>query len=56
MKLDHITLREIRMPLIAPFETSFGATAERRILLVEVTGEGATGWGEVTAGEKPFYN
>jgi len=56
MKLDHITLREIRMPLVTPFETSFGATDERRILLVEVTGEGATGWGEVTAGEKPFYN
>jgi O-succinylbenzoate synthase len=56
MKLDHITLREIRMPLVAAFETSFGATDERRILLVEATGEGATGWGEVTAGERPFYN
>ena len=56
MKLEHITLREIRMPLLAPFETSFGATDERRIVLVEVIGEGAAGWGEVTAGEKPFYN
>src|SRR3990167_6994178 len=56
MKLSHITLRGIRMPRVAPFETSFGATEERRIVLVEVAGEGATGWGEVTAGEKPFYN
>ena len=56
MKLERITLREIRMPLLSPFETSFGATEERRILLVEVAGEGATGWGEVTATEGPFYN
>src|ERR1017187_7067501 len=56
MQLDHITLREIRMPLLSPFETSFGLTTERRIILVEVVGEGASGWGEVTAGEGPFYN
>ena len=56
MKLDQITLREIRMPLVSRFETSFGATEARRILLVEVSGDGATGWGEVTAPEQPFYN
>ena len=56
MKIDQITLREIRMPLVAQFETSFGATSHRRILLVEVQGEGSYGWGEVTAGETPFYN
>ncbi len=56
MKLDSITLREIRMPMLFRFETSFGMTTERRIILVEVAGEGATGWGEVTAGEGPFYN
>ncbi len=56
MKIDRITLREIRMPLVHFFETSFGRTNERRILLVEVEGEGAVGWGEVTAGERPFYN
>ena len=56
MKIDQIILREIRMPLVAPFETSFGATTQRRIVLVEVKGEGNSGWGEVTAGETPFYN
>ena len=56
MQLDRITLREIRMPLVQHFETSFGRTTERRILLVEVDGEGATGWAEVTCGERPFYN
>ncbi len=56
MTVEQITLREIRMPLVAPFETSFGATTNRRMLLVEVQGEGSCGWGEVTAGEGPFYN
>jgi O-succinylbenzoate synthase len=56
MKIEAITLREIRMPLVHFFETSFGRTTERRILLVSVHGEGITGWGECTAGEHPFYN
>ena len=56
MNLESITLREIRMPLLVPFETSFGQTQDRRMVLVEVAGEGASGWGEVTAGERPFYN
>jgi O-succinylbenzoate synthase len=56
MIIDRITLREIRMPLVHFFETSFGRTTHRRILLVEVESQGATGWGEVTTGELPFYN
>jgi len=56
MKLERITLRQIRMPLVHFFETSFGRTTERHIILVEAQGEGASGWGEVTAGESPFYN
>jgi len=56
MKIDRITLRQIRMPLVHFFETSFGRTYHRDIVLVEVSGEGASGWGEVTAGENPFYN
>lgn len=56
MNIECITLREIRMPLLAPFETSFGLTTDRRMILLEVAGEGAAGWGEVTAGEGPFYN
>jgi O-succinylbenzoate synthase len=56
MRIERITLRQIRMPLVHFFETSFGRTTERDIILVEVAGEGAAGWGEVTAGEHPFYN
>lgn len=44
------------MPLVHFFETSFGRTYGRDMIIVEVSGEGFTGWGEVTAGENPFYN
>jgi O-succinylbenzoate synthase len=56
LKIDRITLREIRMPLLSAFETSFGSTAVRRMILVEVESGSDSGWGEVTAGENPFYN
>ncbi len=56
MKIDSITLREIHMRLKAPFEASFGTTQDRRILLVELTLDGVTGWGEVTTFESPSYN
>ena len=56
MKIEALTLREIHVRLKASFETSFGKIWERRILLVEAVSDGLTGWGEVTAGEGPFYN
>jgi len=56
MKIESIALREIRMKLKSPFETSFGTVQDRRILLVEVVVDGTSGWGEVTAGETPAYN
>src|SRR5215207_9754275 len=55
--IQSIELREIRLPLIHFFETSFGRTTERRILLARLTDtDGAEGWGECTAGEGPFYS
>ena len=57
MVIAKVELREIRLPLIHFFETSFGRTTERRILLIRVTDkDGAEGWGECTAGEGPFYS
>ena len=55
MKIQSLTLREIRMPLVTPFETSFGRLADRRMLLVEADVNGVSGWGESVAGEGPFY-
>ena len=55
--IQEIELREIRLPLIHFFETSFGRTTERRIVLVHlIDRDGGEGWGECTAGEGPFYS
>jgi o-succinylbenzoate synthase len=56
MRLEEVTLREIRMKLIAPFQTSTERTEERRIILVEAKADGEAGWGECVAGERPFYS
>src|SRR5215831_2816959 len=57
VQIKTIELREIRLPLIHFFETSFGRTTERRIILARVIDdEGAEGWGECTCGEGPFYS
>ena len=56
MKIEAITLREIHMPLVHFFETSFGRTYSRRILLLTVHSEGVEGWGESVVGEDPYYS
>jgi len=57
LTLERLELCEIEMPLRAPFETSFGTTSKRRILIVRVIDrDGAVGYGECTAPEEPFYN
>jgi len=56
MRLNKLTLREIHLELIEPFQTSFDTSKHRRILLVEADVDGVTGWGESTAGEDPFYS
>ena len=56
MKVEAITLREIQMPLVHFFETSFSRVYSRRILLLTVHCEGINGWGECVAGEDPFYS
>jgi O-succinylbenzoate synthase len=56
MKIESIILREIHMRLKSPFETSFGVTHNRRVILVEAIADGVSGWGEVTVGETPHFN
>jgi O-succinylbenzoate synthase len=56
LTIDAVHLREINMPLARPFETSFGRTTTRRILLVEIESDGLTAWGECVAGEHPYFS
>jgi O-succinylbenzoate synthase len=56
LTIDAVHLREINMPLAFPFETSFGTTTNRRILLVEVESDGLIAWGECAAGEHPYFS
>ena len=56
MQIQGITLREISMKLVAPFETSMDRLEVRRILLLEANIDGVTGWGECVAAEAPFYS
>ncbi len=57
LNLQKLELREIKLPLKAPFEASFGTAFDRRILIVRVFDkDGASGYGECTAPEAPFFN
>jgi O-succinylbenzoate synthase len=56
MRIREVTLREVRMKLIAPFETSVERLEERRIILAEVLTDSVIGWGECVAGEHPYYS
>lgn len=57
LRLDTITLREIRLPLKEPFRISSGVVSERRICLLELTtDDGITAWSECVAGEQPNYS
>ena len=56
MNIDAIFLRELNLPLVRPFQTSFGTTKDRRVILAEIHSEGLIGWGECTAGEHPHFS
>lgn len=57
MRIDQITLREIRLALKEPFRISSGEIRERRILLLELRdASGAHTWSECVAGEAPNYS
>jgi o-succinylbenzoate synthase len=56
VRIESITLRKLRMRLKAPFETSFGTTYERSVLLTEIVADGVTGWSEVTLSPGPYFN
>ncbi len=57
IQLDRLELRELNLPLRFPFETSFGRTTNRRVLIVQaIDRSGESGYGECVAMEGPFYS
>ncbi|HEX2991057.1 MAG TPA: o-succinylbenzoate synthase [Anaerolineales bacterium] len=56
MKIESITLHHISMPLVAPFETSFGREINRECVIITLQSEGLTGYGECVATRDPGYN
>ncbi|MBZ5499282.1 MAG: o-succinylbenzoate synthase [Acidobacteriia bacterium] len=56
MHIQSVQLREIHLPLVHYFETSFGRTCNRRIILLTVRTQDGAGYGECTAGEEPSYS
>jgi O-succinylbenzoate synthase len=53
---DSVELRRLRLPLVRSFETSFGTTADRDVVLVRVRGDGEEGWAECVADDTPYYS
>ncbi len=56
MKIESLTLHHISMPLVAPFETSFGRETVRECVIITLQAEGLTGYGECVASREPGYN
>src|SRR5574341_196268 len=56
MKIRWAEVRQVELPLVFPFETSFGRSETHTCLLVRVAADGYEGWGEVPAETAPLYN
>src|SRR5688572_2820030 len=56
MRIESIILHHLSMPLVAPFETSFGRETERQCILITLHADGLTGYGECVASREPGYS
>jgi O-succinylbenzoate synthase len=55
LRLERIEVRHLGLPLVRPFETSFGRTTRKEFLLVAASAGGVTGYGECVADRDPYY-
>lgn len=56
MKIEAIELFHVRMPLLRPFETSFGRQTHHEAAIVRLSSGGASGYGEAPASSGPWYS
>ncbi|MCQ4213697.1 o-succinylbenzoate synthase [Streptomyces longispororuber] len=55
MKLDHVELLHVAIPLVTPFRTSFGTMTTKDTFLLHVVTDEAEGWSEFAADPEPLY-
>jgi O-succinylbenzoate synthase len=53
--LRSVELRDVALPLVRPFRTSFGEETEKRCVLLRVDAGDVAGWGECVADVEPRY-
>ncbi|NOK59607.1 MAG: o-succinylbenzoate synthase [Chloroflexi bacterium AL-W] len=56
MHIKRVELYQIELPLVHPFETSFGRESTRTCILVAVHTDDLIGWGECVAMSGPWYS
>ncbi|KAB2338572.1 o-succinylbenzoate synthase [Cytobacillus depressus] len=56
MKIEKVKFERLKMPLLSPFQTSFGTETDREFILVSVYGDGLVGYAECVAMDSPVYN
>jgi O-succinylbenzoate synthase len=56
VRLDALELRLVRLPLLEPFEVSFGRMESRLLFLLRLEAGAHSGWGECVVWEAPLYS
>lgn len=56
MKIGRVELHQLQLTYVHPFETSFARETNRDLILVAVSADGVTGWGECVSGSRPLYS
>lgn len=56
LKIEHVRIREIDLPLRIPFQISGGTMRSRKSIIIELHSDGAVGYGESAPFEFPFYS
>ncbi|WP_353649628.1 o-succinylbenzoate synthase [Nakamurella sp. A5-74] len=56
MKLLGLDLLTLAIPLVSPFETSFGSQSSRHVILIRAETSVGIGWGECVAMSSPVYS
>jgi O-succinylbenzoate synthase len=56
VKIEHLEVRHVRLPLVTPFRTSFGTAYDRETFLLRVVTDEAEGWSECGSEPDPLYS